>query len=770
MTRIKTIITLLFLLFTLHAGAQRVGLVLSGGGAKGLYHIGVLKALEENNVPVDYISGTSMGAIVGGLYAIGYTPDEIGDIFRSEQLMYWMTGQIPRQYQYYYKRPRPTASMVNLLLDFTNKQRVARIPTNLIPSYQIDMAFAEFFAQANAASGGNFDHLFVPFRCIAADASARKEVVYRQGDIGRAIRASMTLPLVFKPLVQDSTLLYDGGLYNNFPWQVVQQDFAPDILIGSKCVAGNIKPDQDNVMEQIMSLTVMHTDYTLPAPGDILIEHAFDDVSSIDFAKADYIINKGYSDAIDAMPLIKERISRRVSAEELAGRRGAYRATLPPLEFGSYSITGLNKYQAEYAENLLRLDPNDPLRKKSDKTTFDFEQFRSEYFKLLSEGEVQGGYPDMKFVDSADCFALDLEMHTKPSFKVMIGGNISSTSMNQAYIGLEYKRIRSNFHTYHFDAYLSSLSTSLIIGQRIDFFTKFPFRIDYSYNYNYFNYFRSNVGYISGGSDLTYSKYTDSYGTLGFTTPLSRSTVISLRGNVGQNAYRYYQNVGYSSADTMDRTRFRFFGVKAEMDRDNRNSLVYPTRGLYQSFSAIYVRGMEYFTPGSRLFNGNQLPSSQAHDWFGGQFIREQYIPVSKWISFGFLAQITVTDHATFSNQYASNISAPAFTPTPHSRLVYIKEFRSKSFVGLGFMPTIEFMPNLYLKNGIYLFVPEDINQEKENIRKRARYIFNSALVYRTPIGPVSITLSQYAAASRSNWFISFNFGYLIFNNKGLFF
>ena len=357
MTRIKSFFTLLTLFSALSAGAQKVGLVMSGGGAKGLYHIGVMKALEENGIPIDYVSGTSMGSIIAGLYAIGYTPDQMAELFKSDRISY-----------------------------FRNPKKVARLPTNLIPSGQIDMAFVEFFSAANAACGGDFDRLFVPFRCIATDAAARKEVVYRSGDLGKAIRASMTIPLVFKPIKQDSTLLYDGGLYNNFPWQVLQEDFHPDVLIGSKCTAGNSKPDEDDVVEQILSLTMMNTDYDLPSERDVLIEHAFEDVSTLDFSKVDYIINRGYSDAIDAMPKIKERIGRRVDADSLAARRAAYRASLPPLLFDRYEISGLNGNQTKYVERLMRLDL--PLKKSRNDSVFDFERFKSGYFKVLSDDDI----------------------------------------------------------------------------------------------------------------------------------------------------------------------------------------------------------------------------------------------------------------------------------------------------------------------------------------------------------------------------------------------
>lgn len=134
----------------------------------------------------------------------------------------------------------------------------------------------------------------------------------------------MTIPLVFRPIKQDSTLLYDGGIYNNFPWQVLQEDFKPDILIGSKCVEGNSKPKEDNPMEQILALTMMHTDYDLPSDEDILIDHTFDDVTTLDFSKAAYVIDRGYQDAMAKMPQILERVVRRADTTELDLRRAAY--------------------------------------------------------------------------------------------------------------------------------------------------------------------------------------------------------------------------------------------------------------------------------------------------------------------------------------------------------------------------------------------------------------------------------------------------------------
>ena len=197
------------LLLAAGASAQSVGLVLSGGGAKGLYHIGVIQALEENEIPIDYVAGTSMGSIIAALYAAGYSPEEMRAIVDSGQVREWVSGRIDSRYASYYRQMQDQPSMLTLRLnlrdeekrsDAKNKSRLV-LPSHLISSSQIDLALAELLTPASTASGGDFDRLFVPFRCIATDAAARKEVVYRSGDLGKAIRASMTIPLVLSGMI-----------------------------------------------------------------------------------------------------------------------------------------------------------------------------------------------------------------------------------------------------------------------------------------------------------------------------------------------------------------------------------------------------------------------------------------------------------------------------------------------------------------------------------------------------------------------------------------
>ena len=762
----KRILTLmLILLLAGGARGQRVGVVFSGGGAKGLYHVGILKALEENNIPIDYVSGASMGAIVAGMYAAGYSPDEMIRFFITDTVQHWLSAKSSDlDNNYYFKKFEPSPTMVSVKIDpKAVKSSAIQLPTNIVSPYQLDLAFVRMLFPASAAAGNDFDSLMVPFRCNASDVYNKETVVFDRGSLPFAIRASMTIPLVFKPLTQDTVVLFDGGLYDNFPWQPLDTAFRPDILIGGICASNYENPSADNIVQQVSVMATSKTDYELPDSLDVEIRRRFKEIGVLDYDKASYIIARGYEDAMRQMPLIRERIARRVSDDEITAKREAFKKKIEPLVFEQIDVEGLTPKQTAYVYRQLGLKP---------RQLFDMEYFERKYMQVLAGGVFTGEFPEVTYNPKTGFFRLKLTMHTQASMQFSLGGNISSTSMNQAYVGLEYRRIGKSSQTYNFDGYFSPLYTSLSVRGRTDFFARSLLSLDYGFNFNYYNYFKSNFGAIGRRNDLTYSKYFDTYATAALTMPIGRYTVLSLRANGGWDTYRYFQTTDYEDDDYMDQTRFPFFGLKLEVDRNGLNYLLYPTRGIRQSISAIFITGNEMFRPGTRPPDGVTYTSrgGDSRHWFGAQFLREHYYPVCKWFSFGYLLQAVLTNHPTFTNEYATNITSPAFTPTPHSKFVYIKDFRSSSFIGLGLMPTFEFGPKFYLKNSFYLFLPNDHNEVKENIRKRVRFIYNSSLVYQTPVGPVSLTVSKYDATNRDNWFLTFNFGFTIFNRNGLFY
>ena len=752
----KYLLTILFSASAFAAQGQSVGLVLSGGGAKGLYHVGVMKALEENGIPVDYVSGTSIGAVVGGLYAIGYSPEQIGEVLKSPEVENWISGRLDERYSYYFKQMREDASMISLRLD--PGKRGSQLPSNLVASDQLDIAFSEFFGAVDVVAEGDFDRLMVPFRCVATDARAQQPVVFRNGDLGMAVRSSMSIPFLFAPMKTDDMLLFDGGLFNNFPWQPLVEDFTPDVLIGSVCAASYLEGNDANLMEQAFMITMLHTNYRLPREGDVMIERSFPDISMLDFSKADFLIAQGYADAMAQMERIKAGIARRADSAELAARREGFRSRIPRLRFDEINISGLTPAQTMYVRRLLRIE--------RDGMPFSFEKFKLEYFKILAEGDIDGGYPCVRYNPETGYFALDLTLTAKPSFRVMFGGNLSSTALNQIYVGLEYKKIGSVARSHNIDGYFSAFHSSVALNNRLDFFITSPLYAEIGGQANFFNYFRSNYGFLMRGENVTYSKYRDHYATAALGFPSSRHSVVNVRLNAGHDEYLYYLDPAGSDGDPMDRTRFNFIGAKLEYERRTLNYKMYPTRGIHAQLSAIYVEGSERFRPGAAP--GGRIGASR--QWFGGKALWEQYFGKwTRWFSLGYRLEGVLTNRPDFSNEYASNISAPAFQPTPHSHTVYMKELRADSYAAAGIMPIFHFGPNLYLKTNGYIFIPEKLRGVEDNIRQRMRYIFDASLVYQTVLGPVSLSLSQYDTVS-NNWFITFNFGTTIFNRKGLFY
>src|SRR5690554_6566465 len=170
------IFLLLFAIYSHTLFSQKVGLVLSGGGASGMAHVGVLKALEEENIPIDYIVGTSIGALIGGFYAAGYTASEIEEIVVSDEFRSAANGIIDQQHEFYFKKSPSNAGMLNI--DFRlDSLFESNIPTNFVNSTPIDLGLLQYFIPANAIAKENFDSLLIPFRCLSANITKGKEEV-----------------------------------------------------------------------------------------------------------------------------------------------------------------------------------------------------------------------------------------------------------------------------------------------------------------------------------------------------------------------------------------------------------------------------------------------------------------------------------------------------------------------------------------------------------------------------------------------------------------
>lgn len=204
---------------------KKVGLVLGGGGAKGAAEVGVLKVIEEAGIPIDYIAGTSIGAIVGGLYAVGYDAADLDTLFRSQEWISLLSDQVKRESETFLTKDETEKYLVHVPL---TKEQKLKLPMGYVAGQNIVNLFSKLTMGYHDVD--NFANLPIPFNCVAVDVVSGKEVVLSSGSLPLAMRASMSIPGVFAPVEKDSMLLIDGGALNNLPVDVVRR-MGADVVI-----------------------------------------------------------------------------------------------------------------------------------------------------------------------------------------------------------------------------------------------------------------------------------------------------------------------------------------------------------------------------------------------------------------------------------------------------------------------------------------------------------------------------------------------------------
>ena len=194
------------------SSAAKVAVVLSGGGAKGMAHIGVLRVLERAGIPIDIITGTSMGALIGGLYSIGYNAHELDSIVRSQDWMFLFSDQINRTHRSYAAKEKNDAFLLSI--PFNNTTDLTK-RGGIMKGQSIFNKFSDLTIGYHQLS--SFNQLPIPFSCVATDLVTGREVIMDKGSLPLAMRASMSVPGFFEPVREDSMILVDGGILNNFP-------------------------------------------------------------------------------------------------------------------------------------------------------------------------------------------------------------------------------------------------------------------------------------------------------------------------------------------------------------------------------------------------------------------------------------------------------------------------------------------------------------------------------------------------------------------------
>lgn len=313
-----------FFFFAPLKAQNKLGLVLSGGGAKGMAHVGVLKAMEEAGLRPDYIAGTSMGSVVGALYSLGYSADEIETIFRSVDWGEVLSNQVPLDYISFEEKEYYNRYLLELPLVGTK----VKFSTGLIRGQMLNELIQRYFW--TSMSYQTYDEFPIPFRCIATNSANGEAVVFDRGSLATAVRASMAIPTAFTAVQYDSILLVDGGVVSNFPVEQVL-NMGADYVIGVNVGTQKDEPDPESMTEILLSLAMLPSDSRLPEQMklcDIYIEPDVVDFGTAGFSKADTIIKVGKltgQEFKSAFEALQRKIGEKKEPFSIAGRVASYK-------------------------------------------------------------------------------------------------------------------------------------------------------------------------------------------------------------------------------------------------------------------------------------------------------------------------------------------------------------------------------------------------------------------------------------------------------------
>lgn len=714
---------------------QSVGLVLSGGGAKGIAHIGLIQALEDNDIPIDYITGTSMGAIVGGLYACGYTPAEMMELINSDYFGYLSSGKADPAFTYYFSKGSPSPQMFAMSVggrDSTARSKIFN-PQSLISPMPMSFGFMQIFSAYGAQCDGNFDRLFVPFRCVASDVAQKRKKVMGSGDLGESIRASMSFPLIFQATEIDGQVLYDGGIYDNFPVGVMQTEFAPSVIIGSDVSAPSDGP-ANSYFQQLDLLVSRAQSYEVPPETGIKVRIDVSNFGLLDWDRADAIYRAGYSRGIEMMDSIKARIPTRADSTARRLRRAVFKSGTPALRFDSVNVEGATKRQNEYIKYLFHP------AKGTD--TIGIDRARLAFYRALSSGKMSYLRPRAHVNnDSAGLFTLDLKALVKSNFSVGAGAYITSSNNSYLYLRGGYSSLSFSSVSTDIEAWIGQSYMAGALTGRLDIASALPSALVLNAVASRRKYYEDEELFFRDNEPAFVTAH-EYFAKLAWAMAAGRRGCVDIGLGGGKLRNTFY-SPGHEGGYREGRHHVDFalgqaYAAYRSSTLDNIN---YPLSGssLNASFAAVLGKA----TCGQAGADGRGTDKHMA--WLQLDAHWRNYISLGRHWVLGTEARALLSNRPLPGSYEASVSSAPAYSPTPASTNTFNPALRANSFLAATVVPVYKFNSSLSARFSASVFAPLRGIREGDGGTARFGRCFDSTeffgelnLVYALPFGNIA--------------------------------
>lgn len=738
------------------ANAQSVGIVFSGGGASGFAHIGVLKALEENKIPIDYITGTSAGALVGAMYASGYSPLEIEAIAKSPEFYNLTQGILEDENKFFIHNTDVDSELLSLR--FTTDSIAQKfLPTNILNSTPLDLALLSFLRVNLKTKNQSFDSLFIPFRCVASNISTKESILFSEGHLNQAVRASMTYPFFISPIKVDGQLLYDGGLYNNFPAEDLINEFDVDYVIGSNVSYNEPPPSEDDLMSQVKNLFSQHSNYSLPCETGMLISPELNDIGTFDFDKIDEAIEIGYQATLAKIDSIKSYVNREVNQTELAMRREFYKRQKSKIAITNIETSGVSDPEGAYIKRKLIREKDSPF--------VDSETLKLRYLKLYQNEHFLSFFPTLSENDSNQTLHIDVRKE-KP-LEASFGGHFS-TRVNMGFFKLQYSDFNVAPTTLYANAYFGNFYNSARAGLKLYLPSKNDSYIEPFYVRNRWNYSTTAIFEDVAPTSLIID---ESYWGIKYNAEVFSKGKLELSFKNGENRYNYFQKEVFTPEnDTLDETRILFYSPGIRYIRNTFNRKQYESDGTLFEVTARFVRGIENTLPGSTSFN----PISQDNTFRSWASLNIKY--VNYFLSYkNYRLAAFVQGHyaikPNFHNYTVTNLDAERFNPFADSQTEYFRDFRSNEFASVGLINVFTLQDKVDFRLEGYIMQPFRTLIDDNGEALLSDYFttrFNLAsisVIYHSIIGPVRASLNYYGGQIDPLSF-QVSYGFVIFNER----
>lgn len=586
----------------------RIGLVLGGGGARGYAHVGVLKKLEEMRIPFDYITGTSMGSIVGGFLATGMQSDELGQVVREADWDDMFKDSTSREDEPFRRKADDDLGLFGPKLGIGKDSSL--LPKGVVTGQKVIFMFESVTSQRVNTS--DFDQLPIPFRAIATDIVSGRMVVIADGELSMAMRASMAVPAVFDPVRRDGYLLVDGGLVRNLPVDVAR-DMGADVVIavdvGTK-LAG--KSELTNVLAIVYQmsglLTVQNTNEQIRTLGenDVLITPDLgDEIGSADFKKLDVAIPIGYA-AAEAMQDQLQKYSLSESAYR-AWRSQVDACVDGPSQVHFVQLDNQSRFSDEVILKLITIKPGEPL---------DLAQLDHDLKQIYGLGFIRQARYNVVEQDGQQGIKITVNQDERGTQFIETGMDLSFSGR-----GTDFN-IRAGYLNTGLDERGSEFRALVQFGESPGLFVDYYRPLDNGLKYSFeprISYFsRPLLLFDTEGHALAEIELDEVGGAIAFGREFGRHTKLTL------GFTRYAGNMDITVGNP-ELTPFSFDGAESfvEFDFDQLDDRYLPTRGLFVSLK--YTNSAESLGA-STGFNQLEVSIFSSHTFglhnltWGGQY------------------------------------------------------------------------------------------------------------------------------------------------------